>query len=153
MPGLAALGDLELKGGKTNMSRHMTSKAVAAAFALTAMTTVALATPLGLPKQSNTQRGGITSVAFVFDGQQTLFTAIDGFVFVVEQDAQGNLLFVDPNNNAWVPLACCAVGQVEGAQGPVTVVAGILWEQSGFYGAPLVYDGGINAPFPWTPQQ
>jgi hypothetical protein len=136
------------------MFRRMTSKAAAAALALATMTTVALAGPLGLPQQSKAQRGGITPVAFVLDeGQQALITAVEGLAFVVQQDEQGNLLFIDPNNNAWVPLACCAVGQVEGEQGPVTVVGGLLWEQSGVYGAPLVYDGGFNVIFPWAPQQ
>jgi predicted small lipoprotein YifL len=135
------------------MFRRMISEAVVAALALGAMTAVALAGPLGLPQQSKTQKGGITPVAFVFDGQQTLFTAIENFSFLLQRDDQGNLFAVDPNKNVWVSLGCCAIGQVDTEQGPVFVAAGIFWQQSGAYGAPFVYDGGLNILVPWMPQQ
>lgn len=136
------------------MLQHITSKAVATALALGTMTTAALAGPLGSAPPTETRSTGLTPVAFVFDeGQQALITATEGLAFLVQQDEQGNVLFVDPNGNPWVPLACCAVGQVDGEGGPVTVVGGLLWEQSGVYGAPLVYDGGFNVIFPWAPQQ
>jgi hypothetical protein len=74
----------------------------------------------------------LTPVTFVFDeGQQALVSATEGLAFLLQQDSQGNLLFVDPNGNPWVALACCAVGQVDTDQGPVTVVDGILWENTG----------------------
>jgi hypothetical protein len=133
----------------------MISEAIAAALVLGAMTAVALAGQLGLPQQSKskTQRGGITPVAFIYDGQQTLFTAIENFSFLLQRDDQGNLFAVDPNNNVWVSLGCCAIGQLETEQGPVFVAAGFFWQQSGAYGAPFVYDGGLNILVPWAPQQ
>jgi hypothetical protein len=99
-----------------------------------------------VPQQSKNDRG-ITPVAFVWDGQQTLFTAVQGFTLFLQQDPQGNLFALDPNNIVWVPVTGLVVGQSQGT----LLVGGLFWQPSGAYGVPYVYDGGFNALIPWVP--
>jgi hypothetical protein len=128
------------------MLQRIISKAVSAVLGLGAMTTAALAEPLGSASHAES-RSVLKPVAFIYDGQQTLFTNIPNFALFLRQDPQGNLFAVDPNNIVWVPVTGLVLGQSQGT----LLLGGLFWQPSGAYGAPFVYDGGFNALIPWAP--
>lgn len=133
------------------MFQYITRKTVAVAISLAAMTTAAFAGPLGSAPAIESRTESVTPVAFVYDGQaQVLVTAIEGFAYKIQQNGDGSISFVDSNGIPWVPVLCCLGTQIDDT---TAVIGGVIWEQSGAYGAPLVYDGGINAPFAWQPSQ
>jgi hypothetical protein len=116
------------------MLQHIISKAVSVVFGLGAMTTAALAGPLGSAPPAET-RSALTPAAFIWDGGVTLFPNIPNFAFFL----RGGTWF-DSNNVVWVPLYCCVTGQSS-----IGLAAdGLFYEPSGVYGAPIVYDGGYN---------
>ena len=115
------------------MFQHVIAKAVAVVLAMGAVTTAALAGPLGSAPRVET-RSALTPVAFAWDGGVTLFSSI-GLAYVLRQG-----VWVDSNNVVWVPLYCCVTGR--SSQG--LAADGVFYEPSGVYGAPIVYDGGYN---------
>ncbi len=117
-----------------------TLKFAAIAAALGAMSSTSLAGPLGIADKVSVQPGDIERVAFVFDGRFVI-SAIEGLVFVPQQDAQGNIILIDPNGVPWGPVFCCATQQVDTA----VIVGGTFATNA--YGPVYVYDGGFNFLF------
>lgn len=116
------------------MFQHVIAKAVAVVLAMGAVTTAALAGPLGSAPQVET-RSALTPVAFAWDGGVTLFPNTPNFAFFLRGG-----IWADSNNGVWVPLYCCVTGRSS-----IGLAAdGVFYEPSGVYGAPIVYDGGYN---------
>lgn len=134
------------------MKKFITSMAIVATCSLGMTITPGMAAPFGASPKQPAGKANVTPVSFLFDTNQgVLYTAFDGFYYQLQDDGQGGLLIVDVNGIPWTIDLCCRLGQVDFGQGPVYVVGGLLAENTGQYGAPLVYDGGFNLPF--TPQQ
>lgn len=132
------------------MVQRISQIAVSVIFSLSTMTSIALAGPLGMSAPGNAQSESMEKVSYIYDSQTGILTAATAELsLTVQQDAEGNLAFVDSNGVPWSPLVCCAFGQLEDGGQQIIVAAGIFLEQTGAYGAPLLYDGGQNYPFAW----
>lgn len=137
------------------MKQFIASMALVATCSLGVAISPSVAAPFGSPPKQPVGKATVTPVSFVLDpNQQVLITAGDGWYYQVQDDGQGGYVAVDVNGVPWTFVLCCTAGQIDNGQGQqVIVVSAVLWESTGHYGAPLVYDGGINVAYPWAPQQ